>query len=64
MAPEMVAARKRVLDATKAAKIAFLNTVNAQNVTQMIDEGVRIGANPSAEVTDIGRKYTKREMPW
>jgi 4-hydroxy-2-oxoheptanedioate aldolase len=64
MAPEMVAARKRVLEATKAAKIAFLNTANAQNVTQMIDEGVRIGANAGAEAADIGRKHTKREMPW
>jgi 4-hydroxy-2-oxoheptanedioate aldolase len=64
MAPEMATARKRVLEATKAAKIAFLNTVNAKNVTQMIDEGVRVGAGGGAEAADIGRKYTKREMPW
>jgi 4-hydroxy-2-oxoheptanedioate aldolase len=63
-APEMVNARKRVLEATKAAKIAFLNTVNAKTVTQMIDEGVRVGAGGGAEAADIGRKYTKREMPW
>jgi 4-hydroxy-2-oxoheptanedioate aldolase len=63
-APEMIAARKRVLDATKAAKIAFLNTVTVDTVTQMIDEGVRLGAGGGAEAADKGRKYTKREMPW
>jgi 4-hydroxy-2-oxoheptanedioate aldolase len=63
-APEMTAARKRVLEATQAAKIAFLNTVTVDSVTQMIDEGVRIGAGGGAEAADKGRKYTKREMPW
>jgi 4-hydroxy-2-oxoheptanedioate aldolase len=63
-APEMVAARARVLAATKKAGIAFLNTVNAKNVTQMIDEGVRIGAGAGPEVADQGRRYSKRRMPW
>jgi len=30
----------------------------------MIDEGVRIGANPGADVADRGRRYTERTMPW
>ena len=60
----LVDARARVLEATKRAGIAFLNTVSAQNVEAMIDEGVRIGANPGAEVADRGRRYTGRVMPW
>jgi len=60
----LVDARARVLAATKRAGIAFLNTVNAQDIEAMIDEGVRIGANPGAEVADRGRRYTGRAMPW
>jgi 4-hydroxy-2-oxoheptanedioate aldolase len=62
--PGMVAARSRVLAATKKAGIAFLNTVNAKNVEQMIDEGVRIGAGANADLVDRARRYTKRRMPW
>ena len=60
----LVDARARVLNATKAAGIAFLNQMNLDNVEAMIDEGVRIGANPGAEVADKGRRYTGRQMPW
>jgi len=62
-APQMQAARAKVFAATKAAKIFFLNTMNADNVVDMIKEGVMIGpASPQA--AEIGRKYTKRTMPW
>ena len=57
------AGRKKVFDATRKAKIAFLNGVNPENVKQMIDEGVRIGSG-GQEAAEIGRKYTKRKMPW
>ena len=60
----LVDARARVLAATQAAGIPFLNGMNAQNIEAMIDEGVRIGSNPGAEVADHGRRYTKRVMPW
>jgi 4-hydroxy-2-oxoheptanedioate aldolase len=61
--PLMKAARARVLAATKASKIFFLNSMNADNVVDMIKEGVMIGpASPQA--AEIGRKYTKRTMPW
>ena len=56
-------ARARVLAATKARQIFFLNTVNATNVIDMIKEGVMIGAG-GQQAAEIGRKYTKREMPW
>lgn len=56
---EMLDARARVLTATKAAGIFFLNSVNADNVEAMIDEGVMIGA-ANEEAAAIGRRYTKR----
>ena len=56
-------ARARVMAACKAAKIPFLNSVRSHNVTQMIDEGVMIGSG-NREAAEIGRNYTKREMPW
>ncbi len=56
-------ARARVFAACKKAKIAFLNGMNADNATQMIDEGVMIGS-ASQEAAEIGRKYSKRKMPW
>ena len=49
--------------ATKAARIFFLNSMSADNVVDMIKEGVMIGP-ASPEAADIGRKYSKRTMPW
>jgi 4-hydroxy-2-oxoheptanedioate aldolase len=63
MPPQMQAARAKVLAATKAAKIFFLNSMNANNVVDMIKEGVMIGP-ASQEAAEIGRKFTKRTMPW
>ena len=60
--PRMVAARARVFAACRASKIFFLNSMNPDNVIAMIDEGVMIGS-ASQETAEIGRKYTKREMP-
>lgn len=62
--PSMVAARSRVLAATKAAGIAFLNSCNENNVIAMLDEGVMIctgGAGPAAAK---GRQHTNRPQPW
>ena len=61
--PAMQAARAKVLAATKASKIFFLNTMNADNVVDMIKEGVMIGP-ASQQAAEIGRKYSKRTMPW
>jgi hypothetical protein len=52
-----------VLSATKAAKIAFLNSVSVDDVEAMIDEGVRIGS-AGEEAAEKGRRYTGRKMPW
>lgn len=62
--PEMRAARSRVLNACKANKIPFLNTIRENDVTDMIDEGVRIGAGASAAAMAKGREHTGRKMPW
>jgi 4-hydroxy-2-oxoheptanedioate aldolase len=59
----MQAARAKVLAATKASKIFFLNSMNADNVVDMIKEGVMIGP-ASQQAAEIGRAYTKRTMPW
>jgi 4-hydroxy-2-oxoheptanedioate aldolase len=59
----MQAARAKVFAATKASRIFFLNSMDADNVVDMIKEGVMIGA-ASRQAAEIGRKYSKREMPW
>jgi 4-hydroxy-2-oxoheptanedioate aldolase len=61
--PSLAAARARVLAATKAAGIPFLNAVTPNNVEAMIDEGVMIGAANEA-AAERGRRYTNRQMPW
>jgi 4-hydroxy-2-oxoheptanedioate aldolase len=61
--PQMLAARARVFAACKANKIFFLNSMNQTNVVDMIKEGVMIGpANQRA--AEIGRQFTKRQLPW
>ncbi len=57
-------ARARVFEATKQAAIPFLNSMNADNIIGMLDEGVMIGSNPGAEAADLGRRHTNRTMPW
>jgi 4-hydroxy-2-oxoheptanedioate aldolase len=58
-------ARSRIFAATRAAGIAFLNTVREDDVEMRIDEGVRICSGPHGEAAaEKGRRYTKRTMPW
>jgi 4-hydroxy-2-oxoheptanedioate aldolase len=59
----MQRARSRVLAATKAAGIFFLNAVTVDDVEAMIEEGVRIGA-ADREAAEKGRRHTHRRMPW
>jgi 4-hydroxy-2-oxoheptanedioate aldolase len=63
MPPQMQAARSKVFAATKAAHIFFLNSMSADNVVDMIKEGVMIGP-ASQQAAEIGRKFSKRTMPW
>ena len=59
----MQQARAKVLAATKTSKIFFLNSVNPNDVIDMIKEGVMIGSGGQA-AAEVGRKYTNRQMPW
>jgi 4-hydroxy-2-oxoheptanedioate aldolase len=61
--PKMKDARGTVLAACKANHKFFLNTMTPTDVVDMIKEGVMIGP-ASAQAAEIGRKFTKREMPW
>ena len=61
--PRMVAARTKVFNAVKANHMFFLNSCNANNVVDMIKEGVKIcAANEAA--AEIGRKFTNRQLPY
>jgi len=59
----MQRARSRVLKATKAAGIFFLNSVTEEDVEAMIEEGVMIGS-ANREAAEKGRRHTGRRMPW
>jgi 4-hydroxy-2-oxoheptanedioate aldolase len=61
--PRMVAARARVFAACKANRIFFLNTMNPDDVIDMIKEGVMVGS-ANEQAAEIGRKFTNRKMPW
>jgi len=61
--PKMQKARATIFAACKANKKFFLNTFGPNDVIDMIKEGVMIGP-ASKQTAEVGRKYTKREMPW
>jgi len=61
--PRMVAARAKVFAAVKANHMFFLNTCTADNVVDMIKEGVRFCAG-SAAAAEVGRKSTNRPQPY
>jgi hypothetical protein len=61
--PEMRAARTRVKAACDRAGVAFLDITRAENVVAQLDDGVRIGSS-TRDAAEIGRKHTRRTMPW
>ncbi|MHA1853343.1 MAG: aldolase/citrate lyase family protein [Candidatus Heimdallarchaeaceae archaeon] len=61
---EMLEARARVKAACEAANIYFLNQVSEDDIIEMINEGVMFCKPTSEKVAEIGRKYTKRSIPW
>jgi 4-hydroxy-2-oxoheptanedioate aldolase len=63
MPTAMQEARAKVFAATKANRIFFLNSMNASDVIDLIKEGVMIGP-ANQQTAEIGRQYTKRQMPW
>jgi 4-hydroxy-2-oxoheptanedioate aldolase len=63
-APQMAAVRRRVLEATKAAGVKFLNACTEQNVIDQLKDGVMICTGGDSPAADKGRAYTKRTDPW
>lgn len=61
--PRMVAARSKVFAAVKANKMFFLNSCSANNVVDMIKEGVKI-CSGNAAAAEAGRKFTNRPLPY
>jgi len=62
--PKMVAARARVLAASKAAGIKFLNSCGENTVIDQLKEGVMICTGGDTPAADKGRAFTKRQQPW
>jgi hypothetical protein len=62
--PEVAAAGDRVLAACNKNGVFFLDNVLPGNVISEIKKGVMIGAGRREGSAEIGRKYTKRKMPW
>ncbi len=62
---DMQRARAKVFKAVKDAGKHFLNAISADNIIEMIDEGVMICASGRGgeEAAKKGRAYTKRAMP-
>ena len=64
MHPAMQKVRSQVFNATKEAKIPFLNSCNEDNVIDMIKEGVKICTGGDSPAAEKGRQFTKRQGPW
>src|SRR5687767_2646416 len=62
--PQMAAVRRRVLDATKAAGVKFLNACNEKNVIEQIKDGTMICTGGDSPAADVGRAFTKRTDPF
>ena len=61
---EVQAAGDRVLAACQAHGLFFLDNVLPENVQTQIDRGVMVGAGRREDAAAVGRKYTRRQMPW
>jgi 4-hydroxy-2-oxoheptanedioate aldolase len=61
--PQMAAVRRRVLNASKAAGVKFLNSCNEKNVIEQLKDGVMICTGGDTPAADIGRKFTNRTDP-
>ena len=61
---EVNRAGDRVLAACKANGVSFLDNVLPDNVVQQLDRGIMVGAGRREDSAEVGRRYTKRKMPW
>lgn len=62
--PKLEAARARIMDAMKVAGWAPLHSANTANIIDLIKAGVRVTHGTSDELTNKGRAFTKRQMPY
>lgn len=62
--PPMVAARARVLAATKQNNIFFLNACPVDDVINQLEEGTMICTGGDTPAADMGRAHTKRTDPF
>ena len=62
--PKLDAARARIMDAMKANKWAPLHSANLENLIDLIKAGVMVTHGTSVELTNKGRAFTKRQMPY
>jgi 4-hydroxy-2-oxoheptanedioate aldolase len=62
--PRLQAARERIMNAMKAAKWAPLHSATVENIEQLIRAGIMVTHGSSLELTNKGREYTKRQMPY
>lgn len=58
------AARERIMNAMKAAKWHPLHSATVNNIEQLIRAGIMVTHGSSIELTNKGRVYTKRQMPY
>jgi hypothetical protein len=58
------AARARIMDAMKANRWAPLHSANIDNLIDVLKAGVMVTHGTSVELTNKGRAYTKRQMPY
>jgi 4-hydroxy-2-oxoheptanedioate aldolase len=63
MDPRLLEARDRVKAACDANNLAFLEGATPEDITEKIDEGVRIIAGHREDTAEIGRAHSKRTMP-
>jgi 4-hydroxy-2-oxoheptanedioate aldolase len=62
--PELVAAAQRVIRASREAGLFILDNARPEDIVPQIEAGMRIIAGGIPEVAEIGRKHTRRTMPW
>jgi len=62
--PPLKAAADLVIRASKEAKVYILDNVRPESVIEQLDAGIMICAGGLPEAAEIGRKHTKRTMPW
>jgi 4-hydroxy-2-oxoheptanedioate aldolase len=62
--PPMAAVRRRVLEATRAAGVRFLNACTEDTVIDQLKDGVMICTGGDTPAADKGRAFTKRTDPW